>query len=330
MKRVTFLLWLLVFTAAHAELTVKPPKLPGLLSSGISSTDLFLIWDTSSDTMKKITASQLDTRWTGGGGGGGASAWGDITGTLSAQTDLQAALNAKQNSISTGALSSGTTGLTVTNGSGAVIGSGTSISIQTATNSVPGLLSAADHTAYAASSALTTAATNSNTNSAIVKRDSSGNFSATTITAALSGNASTATALAANPAACGAGSYVTDIAADGTLTCSNPFTGMAESYTGMIETVADKTYVVDHYAAYAKQVVNIRAKCTSGSVTVALKIAGTNITSCSAISVTSSSATTTCDTGSSNNLGANGELTLVTSSNSSCTDFVWAIKTTRD
>ena len=32
----------------------------------------------------------------GGGGGGGAGAWGDITGTLSAQTDLQSALDAKQ------------------------------------------------------------------------------------------------------------------------------------------------------------------------------------------------------------------------------------------
>lgn len=34
-----------------------------------------------------------------GGSGGGASAWGDITGTLSNQTDLQNALNAKQNSL---------------------------------------------------------------------------------------------------------------------------------------------------------------------------------------------------------------------------------------
>jgi hypothetical protein len=43
---------------------------------------------------------------------------------------------------------------------------------------------------------LVTAATNSNTASAIVKRDASGNFAAGTITAALSGTASTATALA--------------------------------------------------------------------------------------------------------------------------------------
>lgn len=33
------------------------------------------------------------------GGGGGSSAWGSITGTLSDQTDLQSALNAKQNSL---------------------------------------------------------------------------------------------------------------------------------------------------------------------------------------------------------------------------------------
>ncbi len=32
---------------------------------------------------------------TGGGGGGGAAEWGDITGTLSDQTDLQSALDGK-------------------------------------------------------------------------------------------------------------------------------------------------------------------------------------------------------------------------------------------
>lgn len=37
-----------------------------------------------------------------------------------------------------------------------------------------------------------------------------------------SGNAGTATALAANPSACTAGKYVTDTAADGTLTCESP------------------------------------------------------------------------------------------------------------
>lgn len=64
-------------------------------------------------------------------------------------------------------------------------------------------------------------------NNTIVLRDGSGNFAAGTITAALTGNASTATALAANPAACGAGDFVTDIAADGTLTCDTPAGGGA-------------------------------------------------------------------------------------------------------
>lgn len=65
-----------------------------------------------------------------------------------------------------------------------------------------------------------TTATSTNTNSAIVARDSSGNFAAGTITAALTGNASTATALASNPSDCGADTYATTIAASGNLTCA--------------------------------------------------------------------------------------------------------------
>jgi hypothetical protein len=57
-------------------------------------------------------------------------------------------------------------------------------------------------------------------NSTIVLRDGSGNFAAGTITAALTGNASTATALAANPADCSVGTKATAIAANGDLTCS--------------------------------------------------------------------------------------------------------------
>ncbi len=41
----------------------------------------------------------------GGGGGGGSATWGGITGTLSAQTDLQSALNGKEASISAGTTS---------------------------------------------------------------------------------------------------------------------------------------------------------------------------------------------------------------------------------
>jgi microcystin-dependent protein len=80
-----------------------------------------------------------------------------------------------------------------------------------------------------------TTATSSNTASAIVARDASGNFSAGTITGnltgnvtgALTGNASTATlataatALAANPSDCAAGQKATGIDASGNLTCSS-------------------------------------------------------------------------------------------------------------
>lgn len=86
-----------------------------------------------------------------------------------------------------------------------------------------------------------------------LSNDGSGNYSweATTITAttfvgALTGNASTATALAADPTACASG-VVTDIAADGTLTCDdsveaisfrstggNVYSGVADTQRGLI------------------------------------------------------------------------------------------------
>lgn len=67
---------------------------------------------------------------------------------------------------------------------------------------------------------LDSAIVSTNTASTIVSRDSSGNFAAGTITASLAGNASTATALAANPTDCGAGTKAISIDALGNLTCS--------------------------------------------------------------------------------------------------------------
>ncbi len=64
------------------------------------------------------------------------------------------------------------------------------------------------------------AAVSANTAGTIVKRDSAGNFSAGTITAALNGNANTATALAAAPVQCGASQFSTGVAANGNANCS--------------------------------------------------------------------------------------------------------------
>ena len=67
-----------------------------------------------------------------------------------------------------------------------------------------------------------TTGTASNTGSTLVLRDGSGNFAAGTITATLTGNSSTATALAANPTDCSANQFATTIAANGDLTCAQP------------------------------------------------------------------------------------------------------------
>lgn len=65
-----------------------------------------------------------------------------------------------------------------------------------------------------------TTATSANTASAIVARDASGDFTAGTVTADLTGNASTATALAANPTDCSSTTFAQSIAANGDLTCA--------------------------------------------------------------------------------------------------------------
>lgn len=54
----------------------------------------------------------------------------------------------KQNALTIGNLTSSTAGLSVGGGTGSIIGSGVSLTIQTATGSQPGLLSAADWTAF--------------------------------------------------------------------------------------------------------------------------------------------------------------------------------------
>lgn len=56
--------------------------------------------------------------------------------------------NNKQSTLTLGTLSTSTTGVTVTGGTNAVVGSGATVNIQTATTSQPGLLSAADWTTF--------------------------------------------------------------------------------------------------------------------------------------------------------------------------------------
>ena len=71
-----------------------------------------------------------------------------IPGLLSAADHTTFA--AKEPAVTKGNLTTSTTGVSIGSGTGVVIGTGTTVDIQTATNSVPGLLSAADHTTFAA------------------------------------------------------------------------------------------------------------------------------------------------------------------------------------
>ena len=70
------------------------------------------------------SAAPLGIRWGTPSGG----QWGQISGTLSNQTDLQAALNAKQSALTFGNLTPGAN-LSVTGGAGAVIGPGAQVSL---------------------------------------------------------------------------------------------------------------------------------------------------------------------------------------------------------
>lgn len=79
----------------------------------------------------------------------GAAVWGAIGGTLSNQTDLQNALNAKQNTLTIGNLTDvGTDGITITGGTGAVIGTGTAIAQHVADSTHNGYLSSSDWSTF--------------------------------------------------------------------------------------------------------------------------------------------------------------------------------------
>lgn len=133
-----------------------------------------------------------------------AAVWGSIVGTLSNQTDLQSALNAKQN-----------TGNYITALTGDVSASGPG-SVAATVNSVGGSSASAINSGVI----LANAATSTLVNNTIVKRDSGGNIGVAHVIGALVGNADTASGLAALPSACPSGQYASGILANGNAICS--------------------------------------------------------------------------------------------------------------
>lgn len=82
-----------------------------------------------------------------------------------------------------------------------------------------------DTTTFVALGTSSTGSLSPATDSGLTYNATTDALSSTTFIGALTGNASTATALAADPSGCSAGDYVSDIAANGTLTCSTPAGG---------------------------------------------------------------------------------------------------------
>ena len=78
-----------------------------------------------------------------------------------------------------------------------------------------------DATSFIAMYDSATGSLNSRTDGGLLYDATTANLTATTFTGALSGNATTATALAANPTDCAANTFATTIAANGNLTCAS-------------------------------------------------------------------------------------------------------------
>ena len=89
---------------------------------------------------------------TSSGGGSGtptAATWGSITGPIGNQTDLTSALAAKQATLTIGNFTETASSiLTITGGTGAVIGSGLTVQVKQASGSQSGFLSSTDWTAF--------------------------------------------------------------------------------------------------------------------------------------------------------------------------------------
>ncbi len=95
------------------------------------------------------------------------------------------------------------------------------------------------------------------------------------------------------------------------------------SYTGQIETAADKTYTIDPGAATARTITGLFIKCGSGTVTATLKN-GSDTVKAASVSTSSGDQSSLANT----TVSANGVISIVLSSNSSATDVIFAVEYT--
>jgi len=98
---------------------------------------------------------------------------------------------------------------------------------------------------------------------------------------------------------------------------------ISDSYTGQIETAADKTYTIDPGVVAARTITSFYARSGSGTCTATLK---NDTATVGVVSVTTSSSTTLL---SNTSVTADDPITLVISSNSSATDVVFSVEFTQ-
>ena len=98
---------------------------------------------------------------------------------------------------------------------------------------------------------------------------------------------------------------------------------ISDSYTGQIETAADKTYTIDPGVVAARTITSFYARSGAGTCTATLK---NDTATVGVVSVTTSSTTAVI---SNTSVAADDPITLVISSNSSATDVVFSVEFTQ-
>lgn len=194
----------------------------------------------------------------------------------------------------------GTSAITATTFTGALVGNASSATVGTTVTTTTKSDSVTYYLAFFGA--------NSSTNQGIdvgpaTYNPSTGVITATNFTGAVTGNCS---------------------GSAGTVTS---FVGAVEEFTGHIVSGSNYTYILDQSAAYGYTINSLIIQTSSGTITAAVKIGATSVTGISAVSVTSSPTTATGVA--TNTVVANDRITLVLSSNSSAVDISFTMKVTR-
>jgi len=146
--------------------------------------------------------------------------------------------NGKQAALTLGNLTAGgPDGISIGTGTGAVVGSGTTVSQQKADATHSGYLSLTDWNTFDTAATTVSSATPLDTSSTLVERDSSGNFAAAIITATLNGNATNVSGVvAATNGGTGESTYTTGDTLYASAT--NTLSKLPVGTTGQVLTVA--------------------------------------------------------------------------------------------